>query len=103
MSRLLTGQEEFHGSIYGDNYRSDLTTRHLTASDYRFGRSRVKRSRRMRRALRRVNGWLKTLIAAIGDSKIRRIERELELRGIRPDPHHNNSVVRKSGSTEPSQ
>jgi hypothetical protein len=57
----------------------------------------------MSRALRRVNGWLKTLIEAVGDSKIRRIERELELRGIRPDPHHNNSVVRKSGSTEPSQ
>jgi hypothetical protein len=103
MSRLVTGQEEFHGSLHDDSYRLNLTTGQHTASDYRFGRSRVKRSRRMRKALRRVNGWLKTLIEAIGDSKIRRIERELELRGTRPDPHHNNSVVRKSGSTEPSQ
>ncbi len=80
-----------------------LTTRQHTASDYRFGRSRAKRSRRMRRALRRVNGWLKTLIEAIGNSKLRRIERELEFRGIHLDPNRNNRVVRKSGPTEPSQ
>lgn len=102
MSRLLTGQEEFHDSNY-DSYRSNLTTRQHTANDYRFGRSRAKRSRRMRRALRRVNGWLKTLIEAIGNSKLRRIERELEFRGIHPDPNRNNWVVRKSGPTEPSQ
>ena len=64
MSRLLTGQEEFHDSSY-DSYRSNLTIRQHTANDYRFGRSRAKRGRRMRRALRRVNGWLKTLIEAI--------------------------------------
>ena len=103
MSRLLTGQEEFHGSISDDSYRSNLTTRHLTVNDYRFGRSRVKRSRRTSRALRRVNGWLKTLIEAIGNSKLRRIERELEFRGIRLDPHRNSWTARKSGPTEPSQ
>jgi len=96
MSRLLTGQEEFHDSNY-DSYRSNLVTRQHTANDYRFGRSRVKRSHRMRRALRRVNSWLKTLIEAIGNSKLRRIERELEFRGIHLDPHRNNRVVRKSG------
>ena len=103
MSRLLTGQEELHGSISDDSYRSNLTTRHLTVNDYQFGRSRVKRSRRTSRALRRVNGWLKTLIEAIGNSKLRRIERELEFRGIRLDSHRNNWVVRKPGPTEPSQ
>ena len=102
MSRLLTGQEEFLDSNY-DSYGSNLTTRQHTANDYRFGRSRVKRSRRMRRTLRRVNGWLKTLIEAIGNSKMRRIERELEFRGIRLDPHRNNWTGRKSGPTEPSQ
>ena len=76
MSRLLTGQEEFLDSNY-DSYRSNLTTRQHTANDYRFGRSRVKRSRRMRRTLRRVNGWLKTLIEVIGISKLRRIELSL--------------------------
>ena len=103
MSRLLTGQEEFHGSISDDSYRSNLTTRHLTVNDYQFGRSRVKRSRRTSRALRRVNGWLKTLIEAIGNSKPRRIERELEFRGIRPDRHRNSWTARKSEPTEPSQ
>ena len=102
MSRLITGQEEFHNWSSDAGYRSNLTIRQHTANDYRFGRSRVKPSRRMRRALRRVDGWLKTLIEAIGNSKLRRIERELELRGIRPDPHHNNSVVHKPGSMEPS-
>ena len=102
MSRLLTGQEEFLDSNY-DSYRSNLPTRQHTANDYRFGRSRVKRSRRMRRTLRRVNGWLKTLIEAIGNSKMRRIERELEFHGIRLDPHRNNWTGRKSGPTEPSQ
>jgi hypothetical protein len=101
MSRLLTGQEEFHDSNY-DSYRSNLVTRQHTANDYRFGRSRVKRSHRMRRALRRVNGWLKTLIEAIGNSKLRRIKRELEFRAF-TRPNHNNWVVHKSGPTEPSQ
>ena len=40
----------------------------------------------MRSALRRVNGFLKNMIEAIADSKMRRIERELELRGFRFDP-----------------
>jgi hypothetical protein len=102
MSRLLTGQEEFLDSNY-ESYRSNLATRQHTANDYRFGRSRVKRSRRMRRTLRRVNGWLKTLIEVIGISKLRRIERELEFRGIHLDPNRNNWVVRKPGPTEPSQ
>jgi len=40
--------------------------------------------------LGRVNGFLKSLIEAIADSKMRRIERELELRGYRYDrsSHH---------------
>ena len=103
MSRLITGQEEFHDWSSDAGYRSNLTIRQHTANDYRFGRSRVKRSHRMRRALRRVNSWLKTLIEAIGNSKLRRIERELEFRGIHLDPNRNNRVVRKSGPTEPSQ
>ncbi|HEY9451600.1 MAG TPA: hypothetical protein VIR82_02945 [Bradyrhizobium sp.] len=101
MSRLLTGQEELHDSSYDDSYRSNLTARQHAAKDYRFGRSRVKHGHGKSRAFRRVNGWLKTLIEAIGNSKMRRIERELEFRCIRPDSHHSDWVVRKS--TEPSQ
>ena len=80
-----------------DGYRSHLTNRQEPASDYRFGRSPVKRDVLMRRALRRVNGFLKSMIKAIANSKLRRIERELEFRGIRPDPRGDDRVARKSG------
>ena len=63
---------------------------HLAASsDYRFGRVHDRRVR-ARRVFARVNGFLKRLIEAIAASKMRRIERELELRGYRYDHsgHH---------------
>ncbi len=49
-----------------------------------------------RTALRRVNGYLKNMIEAIANSKLRRMERELELRGIHFDRSSNNWVVRNS-------
>ena len=66
----------------------------LTASnDYRFARTHDKRaSGRARLALGRVKGFLKKMIAAIADSKMRRIERELELRGYRYDRSGNDWV-----------
>ena len=59
----------------------------ITSDDCRFGRrSHGKRiSARVRRVLERVNGFLKGTIEAIADSKMRRIERERELRGYRYD------------------
>ncbi|WP_156438428.1 hypothetical protein [Bradyrhizobium valentinum] len=66
----------------------------------RFARSHAKRGVRMRRALRRVNGYLKAMIEAIADSKVRRMRHDLELRGIRFDPPGNNWVVRHSASME---
>lgn len=58
----------------------------VKSDDYRFGRTHEKRARvRARRVLGRVNGFLKNMIAAIADTKLRRIERELELRGYRYD------------------
>ena len=88
MAHLLTGDDKFHEESSGD---------------YRFGRTHVKRGNRMRSALRRVNGCLKTMIEAIANSKVRRMRRELELRGIRFDPHGNNWVVRDSGPREHSR
>jgi hypothetical protein len=35
--------------------------------------------------LRRFNGYFKSIIEAIANSKLRRMQRELELRGIRYD------------------
>jgi hypothetical protein len=70
----------------------------ITSNDYRFGRTRDKRvSVRARGALGRVNGLLKNMIEAIADSKMRRIERELELRGYRYDRSNNDWVPYDSG------
>ena len=64
---------------------------HLTTSDdYRFGRTHEQRVRgRARHVLGRINGFLKKMIEAIADSKLRRIKRELELRGYRYDRSSN--------------
>ena len=65
----------------------------MTNDDYRFGRTHDKRvGARSRGALRRVNGFLRNMIEAIADSKMRRIERELELRGYRYDRSNNEWV-----------
>ena len=63
----------------------------VTSDDYRFGRTPDKRVR-ARGALGRVSGFLKNLIEAIADSKMRRIERELALRGYRYDRSSNDWV-----------
>jgi hypothetical protein len=88
MAHLLTGDDKLRAASSGD---------------YHFARTRVNRGIRMRSALQRVNGYLKAVIEAIADSKVRRMRRDLELRGIRFDPHGNNWVVRKSGPTEHSR
>jgi len=46
--------------------------------------------------LRRVNGYLKNMIEAIANAKLRRMERELELRGIRFDRSNENWETRQS-------
>jgi hypothetical protein len=51
---------------------------------YRFGNAAI-RYGRSRAALHRVNGYLKRLIDRIADAKMRRMLRELELRGIHYD------------------
>jgi hypothetical protein len=50
-------------------------------SDYRFGRVK---GRSARSSLYRFSGVFRRAIAAIVDSKLRRMERELELVGIHP-------------------
>ena len=57
----------------------------------------------MRSALRRLNGCLKTMIEAIADSKVRRMRRDLALRGIHFDSHRNNWVVRDSAPRDHSR
>jgi hypothetical protein len=91
MAHYLTGDDRYRGSSSGNENRSSF-------SGYRFGRVRGSHGRG-RAALSRVGGYLKTMIEAIADSKLRRMERELELRGIYHDPAL-DSWMRKSQPTE---
>jgi hypothetical protein len=84
MVRLITRDDKDRDLTYDEAYRWYLVTRTDRPSDYRFGRVHGKRLRvHARTALRRVNGYFKNMIEAIANSKLRRMERDLELRGIR--------------------
>jgi hypothetical protein len=84
MAHFLTSDEKYRDLIYDDDCRSYLTARSNSSGDYRFGSKQGKRFRvRARHALRHVNGYLKSMVEAIANAKLRRMERELELRGIR--------------------
>jgi hypothetical protein len=103
MSYFLTGDEKDRDLIYGDDYRSYLLARSHSSTRYRFGRIRRKRIRlHARVALSRVNGYFQNMIEAIADAKLRRMERELELRGIRYDRPNDSRAVRESQPAEPS-
>jgi hypothetical protein len=96
MSRLIMGDENFRDLLHNDAGRSDIATRSALSADYRFGRMSGKRGRvRARRALTRVTGYFKTMIEGIANAKLRRMERELELRGIRSG----RMVARNPGRT----
>jgi hypothetical protein len=100
MTHLTTSDDKFRDLAYDDGYRAYLITRRDPPSGYRFGRTQGKRVRvRARSALRRFNGFLQNMIEAIANSKLRRMERELELRGIRLDRASNNWATRNPGSS----
>jgi hypothetical protein len=83
--------EKYRDLIYDDDYRSYLMAQRDAPGGYRFGRRQAKRARvRARTALRRFNGYFKSIIEAIANSKLRRMQRELELRGIRYDRPNDN-------------
>ena len=100
MAHFLTGDEKYRDLIYDDEYRSFMTQR-VAPGGYRFGRTQGQRVRvHARSALRRVSGYFGAMIKAIANAKLRRMERELELRGIRFDRRNNNWVARKSQPAE---
>jgi hypothetical protein len=99
MAHFLAGDDKFRGLIHDDDDRSHPMARSDSAA-YRFGRTRAKHLRRGRAALGRVNGYLKNMIEAIANSKLRRMQRELELRGVRFDRSGNNWVTRDRARTE---
>lgn len=91
MARYLARDDRYRGPSHGNENQSPL-------GGYRFGRTRGSHGQG-RAALSRVGGHLRTVIEAIANSKLRRMERELELRGIYRDPAE-DSWMRKSQSTE---
>ena len=82
MVQILTSDDQYRGSSRGQENRSSL-------GGYRFGRARGTHGHG-RAALSRVGSYLKTMIEAVANSKLRRMERELELRGIHRDRAHEN-------------
>lgn len=96
----FVSNDKFPNLGYDDDYRFYLITRRDAAGDHRFARTHGKRVRvHARNALRRVNGYFRNVIEAIANSKLRRMERELELRGIRYDRLNNDCVEREPGRT----
>jgi hypothetical protein len=101
MAHFLTSDEKYRDLIHDDDYRS---YRGGSPGGYRFGRTQRKRVRvHARAAFRRVNGYLKNMIEAIANSKLRRMERELELRGIRYDRPSASWAARKHRPAERSR
>jgi hypothetical protein len=84
MAHFLTSDDKYRDLIYGDDPGPDrFDTGKSSGSspgDYRFGRAQRKP---VRGSLSRVNGTFKRMVEAIVNSKLRRMERELELRGVR--------------------
>lgn len=101
MAHLLAGDEKCRDLIRDDDDRSYLMAQRVAAGDYRFGRTRQKRVRvHARSALRRVNGYFASMIEAIANAKLRRRERELELRCIRFDRPNESWVAGESRPIE---
>ena len=85
MAPFLVSDDRYRDLIYDNDGRSHRfgpsKSIRRSPGDYRFGRAHGKPARG---SLGRVNGYFKRMIEAIANSKLRRMERELELRGVWP-------------------
>jgi hypothetical protein len=104
MHHFLTSDNEYRDLIYDDDDRSHRIDQRSSPGDYRFGRTHRKHVwAHARAASSRVSGYLKRTIEAITNSKLRRMERELELHGIGRDRLDGSSVAPESRPTEHSR
>jgi hypothetical protein len=79
MAHFLVSDERYRRMVYENDPGSSRAEFH-SPGGYRFGRVRGKSARGN---LHSIRGTFRRVIEAIVDSKLRRMERELELRGIR--------------------
>jgi hypothetical protein len=97
MAHFVAGSDQYRDLPYDDDHRSYLITQRNSPGEYRFGRVPGKRVRAHgRTALSRMSGYLKNMIEAFANSKMRRTEREL--RGIRYDRPSNSWATRNPGA-----
>jgi hypothetical protein len=94
MNHFLASDGEYRDSIYDEDHWSRRINKRNPPGDYRFGRTHA------RARLRRIGGCLKSMIEMIANSKLRRMERELELRGIRRDRLNDKPVALKPRRAE---
>jgi len=101
MPHYLASDDRYRDLIWDDDYRSYLMAQSKTPSGYKFGRMQGSRlGVRARSAFGRFNGYMKNMIEAIADAKLRRMQRELELHGVRFDRSSDSWVTGKSTATE---
>jgi hypothetical protein len=93
MAHYLTSDDKYRNLLYGYEGRRFAGGE---AAGYRFGRTHKGFRVLARRVSRRLNGYLRNIIVATAHAKLRRMERELELRGIRVDRADNNRAAHPS-------
>jgi hypothetical protein len=79
MAHFLVSDDRYRDLIDGDDRRRHRAGAGQSSGDYRFGRARGKSAHA---PLHRISGYFRNMIEAVANSKLRRMERELELRGI---------------------
>jgi len=80
MVRFLVNDDRYRDLIYDNDGRSHGSDSPQSLGNYRFGRAFGKPTRG---SLGRGSGYFRRMVEAIVNSKLRRMERELELRGVR--------------------
>jgi hypothetical protein len=86
MNHFLASDNRYRDLIRDDGRWSDRLNKRNSPGDYRFGMAPGKHVWvHALAAFNRVGSYLKSTIEVIANSKLRRMERELELGGIRRD------------------
>jgi hypothetical protein len=103
MTHSIFEDERFPGPTHDGGYRSDLIDRSAPLGGHRFGRTHGKRIlAHARWAAKRAVAFLKIMHEAIVAAKLRRLTRELELRGVRYDLR-NDTTMRRKLQDDPNQ